>query len=166
MAMWPSPRLPSNGSATRSRAQTTSRTPECLTASEVLEQRVGLCYAKSHFLAAILRAEGIPTGLCYQRLLHGDGHVLHALVAIYLNGPWHHYDPRGNKEGVDARFSLDSERLAWSTDESLGDIDYPQVFTSPAPCVIETLGSTNDVLTCVTSVYQLAWMRKTCFRRN
>ena len=37
-----------------------------LSATEVLEHRVGLCYAKSHLLAALLRAEGIPTGLCYQ----------------------------------------------------------------------------------------------------
>jgi transglutaminase-like putative cysteine protease len=31
-------------------------------ASEVLEQRTGLCYAKSHLLAAMLRCAGIPAG--------------------------------------------------------------------------------------------------------
>jgi transglutaminase-like putative cysteine protease len=36
------------------------------TASEVLTQRTGLCYAKSHLLAAMLRCTGIPTGFCYQ----------------------------------------------------------------------------------------------------
>ena len=60
-----------------------------LTAGEVLEARVGLCYAKSHLLAALLRSEGVPTGLCYQRLAHGDGHVLHGLVAVHLGGAWH-----------------------------------------------------------------------------
>src|SRR4051794_18132025 len=37
-------------------------------ASDVLDQRNGICYAKSHALAALLRARGIPAGLCYQRL--------------------------------------------------------------------------------------------------
>ena len=117
-----------------------------LAASEVLAQRVGLCYAKSHLLAALLRAEGIPAGLCYQRLAHRDGHVLHGLVAIHLDGAWHRQDPRGNKDGVDAQFSLDSERLAWRVVPSLGEVDYPGIFASPAPCVVETLRGTDDVL--------------------
>lgn len=117
-----------------------------LTAGEVLAQRVGLCYAKSHLLTALLRAEGIPTGLCYQRLAHGDGHVLHGLVAVHLNGAWHRQDPRGNKDGVDAQFSLDSEQLAWRVDRSRGEVDYPKLFTSPARCVVDTLRSTTDVL--------------------
>lgn len=117
-----------------------------LTASEVLRHRVGLCYAKSHLLAALLRSEGIPTGLCYQRLTHGDGHVLHGLVAIYLDQAWHRQDPRGNKQGIDAQFSLDTEQLAWHADESLGEIDYPRIFTSPARCVIDTLRGASNIL--------------------
>ena len=41
-------------------------------ASEVLKHRTGYCYAKSHLLAAILRANKIPAGLCYQRLMMTD----------------------------------------------------------------------------------------------
>ena len=41
-------------------------------ATEVLEQGVGICWAKANLLAAILRACGIPTGICYQRLTLGD----------------------------------------------------------------------------------------------
>ncbi len=39
-----------------------------LKASEVLKYKTGWCYAKSHLLAALLRANGIPTGFSYQRL--------------------------------------------------------------------------------------------------
>lgn len=117
-----------------------------LAANEVLEYRVGLCYAKSHLLAALLRAEGIPAGLCYQRLVHGDGHVLHGLVAVHLDGAWHRQDPRGNKDGVDAQFSLGTEKLAWAADESLGEIDYPQLFATPARCVIDAVGGATDIL--------------------
>lgn len=41
-------------------------------ATEVLEQGVGICWAKANLLAALLRACGIPTGICYQRLTLGD----------------------------------------------------------------------------------------------
>ncbi len=117
-----------------------------VTANDVLAERVGLCYAKSHLLAALLRSEGVPTGLCYQRLTHDDGHVLHGLVAIHLEGGWHRQDPRGNKAGIQAEFSLDAERIAWKADPSLGEIDYPQVLASPARCVVDTLRGTSDVL--------------------
>ena len=37
-------------------------------ASEVLEFGHGICCAKSHLLAAMLRFFGVPTGFCYQKL--------------------------------------------------------------------------------------------------
>ena len=56
-------------------------------ASDVLRHREGICYAKSHLLAALLRGRGIPAGLCYQRLTLGDtpdtGHCVHALNAVW-----------------------------------------------------------------------------------
>lgn len=119
-----------------------------LTATEVVEHRVGLCYAKSHLLAALLRSQNIPTALSYQ-LLHDDntgGHVVHGLVAIHLDGAWHRQDPRGNKEGVDAQFSLGDERLAWDVDTGAGEIDYPTLFAAPARPVVDTLRAADDVL--------------------
>src|SRR5487761_2210633 len=35
------------------------------TASDALGHREGLCYAKSHLLAALLRQLGVPSGLAY-----------------------------------------------------------------------------------------------------
>ncbi|MFB7877331.1 transglutaminase family protein [Nocardia sp. NPDC056064] len=117
-----------------------------LAAGEVLRERVGLCYAKSHLLAAVLRSAGIPTGLCYQRLAHGDGFVLHGLVAVHLGGGWHRQDPRGNKEGVVAEFSLGSERLAWPVDPGSGEVDYSQLLVFPAASVVTALRGATDVL--------------------
>lgn len=116
-----------------------------LTASEVLRERVGLCYAKSHLLAAILRAEGIPTGLCYQLLADGEGHVLHGLVAVHLHGRWHRQDPRGNKPGITAEFSLEEERLAFEVDTAAGEIDFPRVHVSPARSVVRALRAADDM---------------------
>jgi transglutaminase-like putative cysteine protease len=46
--------------------------PATCAASEVLREKTGYCYAKSHLLAALLRANAIPAGLCYQRLCRDD----------------------------------------------------------------------------------------------
>ncbi|MER5531510.1 transglutaminase domain-containing protein [Streptomyces sp. NPDC002677] len=115
-------------------------------ASDVLEQRTGICCAKAHALAALLRAEDIPTALCYQRLADDDGtgHVVHGLVAVRFNGAWHRQDPRGNKPGVDARFSLDGERLAWTPDPESNEMDYPVLYAEPHPAVLGALKAAPD----------------------
>jgi len=118
-----------------------------VTASDVLREGVGLCYAKSHLLAAVLRAEGVPAGLCYQRFSDDEGgYFLHGLVAVYLDGDWHRQDPRGNKPGVDAQFSLDGERLAYTVNPEAGETDYPEIRVVPAPAVLRALRSADDVL--------------------
>jgi len=108
-----------------------------LSASETLSEGVGLCFAKAHLLAGLLRAEGIPTGLCYQRLTDdGSSYVLHALVAVHLQGSWHRQDPRGNKPGVNAQFSLTTEQLAWPVRGGMGERDDPQLLVNPHPDVV------------------------------
>ena len=46
--------------------------PVTCSASDVLKVGSGFCYAKSHLLAALLRGNGIPAALCYQRLSCND----------------------------------------------------------------------------------------------
>lgn len=117
-----------------------------VSATDVLRERVGLCYTKSHLLAALLRAGGVPTALCYQRLREGDTFMLHGLVAVHLGGAWHRQDPRGNKEGVDAQFSLGTERLAWPVDPAAGEADLPELHARPAGVVVAALRGADDVL--------------------
>ncbi|MGY5055473.1 transglutaminase domain-containing protein [Streptomyces sp. 900105755] len=115
-------------------------------ASDVLERRTGICHAKAHALAALLRAEDIPTALCYQRLTHDDagGHVVHGLVAVRFHGAWHRQDPRGNKPGLDAQFSLAGERLAWDPDPQSDEMDYPLLYAEPHPAVLGALQAAPD----------------------
>lgn len=117
-------------------------------ASDVLEQRTGICYAKSVAYAALLRARGIPAALCYQRLADDDGSnpVIHGLVAVLLPGErvWARQDVRGNKPGVDARFSLEEERLAWTVRPEFNEVDYPVLYTEPHPAVLDALRAAPD----------------------
>ncbi|MFJ9037508.1 transglutaminase domain-containing protein [Streptomyces sp. NPDC102406] len=115
-------------------------------ASDVLDRRTGICHAKAHALAALLRAEDIPTALCYQRLAYdaGTGWCVHGLVAVRFRGAWHRQDARGNKPGVDAQFSLDGERLAWTPDAKSSELDYPVLFDVPHPKVLAVMRSAPD----------------------
>lgn len=118
-----------------------------LSASDALREGVGLCYSKAHLLTALLRAGKVPAGLCYQRLTDdGEQFDLHGLVAVYLEGSWHRQDPRGNKPGVDAQFSMVEECLAWPVRPDLGECDYPEVFRTADPLVVEVLSRADDVL--------------------
>ncbi|WP_406099197.1 transglutaminase domain-containing protein [Streptomyces sp. NBC_01013] len=117
-------------------------------ASDVLATRNGICHAKAHALAALLRAEGIPAALCYQGLADDDGDpgVLHGLIALRLPGRdrWDRQDPRGNRPGVDAQFSLDEEKLAWPVRPGLGEVDYPVLYAAPHPAVLSALRASAD----------------------
>jgi transglutaminase-like putative cysteine protease len=118
--------------------------PVTCRASDVLRHRTGYCYAKSHLLAALLRANGIPAGLCYQRLSLGeDGEgnrfCLHGLNAVLLpDAGWYRIDPRGNRPGIDAQFTPPVERLAFAA-RSPGEADLTRVYPDPLPVVIEAL---------------------------
>jgi len=59
-------------------------------ASEVLKAGHGICFAKSHLLAALLRCKSIPTGFCYQKLILDD-EVAPVLVYHGLNGVYMEY---------------------------------------------------------------------------
>ncbi|MFE0134082.1 transglutaminase family protein [Streptomyces sp. NPDC059037] len=115
-------------------------------ASDVLEQGTGICHAKVHALAALLRAEDIPTALCYQRLAYdaGTGYCVHGLVAVRFQGAWHRQDCRGNKPGVDAQFSLGAERLAFVPEGESTEMDYPVLYAAPHATVLRILQSAPD----------------------
>lgn len=120
-------------------------------ASETLQYGHGICYAKSNLLCAILRSQGVPAGFCYQRLTLGDapdtGYCIHALNAAFLGSPgrWIRLDARGNKPGIDARFSLDEEKLAFPIRADCDEIDYPTVYARPHPMTIDALRQSPDV---------------------
>jgi GNAT superfamily N-acetyltransferase len=116
--------------------------PVTCRASDVLKYKTGYCYAKSHLLAALLRANRIPAGFCYQRLSiddKGAPYSLHGFNAIYLSGMgWYRVDARGNKEGVNAQFSPPQERLAFKT-QFPEEADFQSILAEPLQIVIEAL---------------------------
>lgn len=125
-----------------------------ISASDVAEERTGICYAKANLLAALLRHEGIPSGFCYQRLMLFDtpeqGYYLHAFNALFLAkyDRWIFVDARGN---VFADFSMDEPSLAFTPNESLGEKTYTTIFVEPNERTIQTLQQATNALDMYTS---------------
>lgn len=116
--------------------------PVTCKASDVLLHATGFCYAKSHLLAALLRANSIPAGLCYQRLsvgTSGPPYCLHGLNAVFLEvHGWYRIDARGNKPGVQAEFRPPEERLAFPVLDP-SEAALPEIWPDPLPVVIKAL---------------------------
>jgi transglutaminase-like putative cysteine protease len=111
-------------------------------ASDVLKHKTGWCYAKSHLLASLLRANGIPVGFSYQRLscseYKKDVYCLHGLNYIYLKDyGWYRVDARGNREDIDAQFSPPVEQLAFKIKNH--EYDLSENYSEPLVEVINAL---------------------------
>ncbi|MBD2091088.1 transglutaminase family protein [Microcoleus sp. FACHB-1515] len=119
-----------------------SLNPVTCAASDVLKHKTGFCYAKSHLLAALLRANQIPAGFCYQRLWAdetGTKFCLHGFNAIYLNEfGWYRVDARGNRADLHTHFSPPHEQLAYRADQP-GEVDFPEIFAQPLAIVVNAL---------------------------
>lgn len=113
-------------------------------ASDVLKYKTGWCYAKSHLLAALLRANNIPCGFSYQRLTinddgSGDKFSLHGLNSVYLKKfGWYRIDARGNKYGVSAGFEPPYEKLAYPI-RFKGEKDFEEIYSEPLNIIINSL---------------------------
>ncbi len=123
--------------------------PVTCKASDVLKYGTGFCYAKSHLLAALLRANNIPAGLCYQRLTVSDDKppfCLHGLNAVYLEKyGWHRVDARGNKSEVQAEFTPPIEKLAFPVIVE-GEADLPEIWSEPLSAIVQVLENGTDFL--------------------
>jgi len=118
-------------------------------ASDVLKYGTGICHAKANLLAALLRSQGIPAGFCFQHLmlLNDDlkGHIVHCYNAIYIGGRWIRVDARGNKPGVNTKFSLDEPALAFSCRPEYDEYLWPGIYASPHTETMQALDRAKNL---------------------
>lgn len=122
-----------------------------VSASDVLREGVGVCWAKSNLLAALLRANGIPSGFSYQRLTLGGtpdtGYCIHGLNTVYISSleKWIRLDARGNTNQIHAEFSLTEEKLAFEATLE-GEIDYHDNHSAPDKKLMRILEENDNAL--------------------
>lgn len=115
------------------------------TASEVLKAGHGICFAKSHLLAALLRCKAVPAGFCYQKLILEDETapilVYHGVNGVYVKEckKWIRLDARGNRADVNAQFSVEVEQLAFAVRPEKGEEDSLIVYPDPDKKILEKL---------------------------
>ncbi len=91
--------------------------------------------------------------------------VLHGLNAVYMKDldRWIRLDARGNKPGVDARFSIDTVHLAFAVRTEKGERDIPTIFTDPDPNVVAALTEAKSCDALWNNLPdELAWHTETC----
>lgn len=121
-------------------------------ASDVLKNKTGICWTKSCLLAALLRANKIPSGISYQYLTRADdasdGYIIHALNTVYIDSleKWIRLDARGNKPGVNAQFSLEKEMLAFPARPEFGEKDYRDNHSDLDARLKEILKTSDNIL--------------------
>lgn len=110
------------------------------TASEVLKAGHGVCFAKSHLLAAILRCKSVPSGFCYQKLILQEeteqALAYHGLNGVYIKDykKWIRIDT-----GVEAQFSIEEEQLVIPVRLEMGEADGFVVYPDPDAEILEKL---------------------------
>jgi transglutaminase-like putative cysteine protease len=123
--------------------------PVTCKASDVLNEGTGFCFAKSHLLAALLRANGIPTALVYQRIAFGEhktSFYLHGLNAVFLNDfGWYRIDPRGLKTDLKSDFSPPQEVLPFAPSYA-GEVIYEERWSEPSAKIINLLEASASYL--------------------
>lgn len=109
-----------------------------LKASDVLVNKHGCCFAKSHLLAALLRANGVSTGFAYQRVDNEWGPSafrLHGFNSVYLpHAGWYDLDARGSKQGMKTQFAPPKISLTHPDADRVRGI-----WPNPLSCVVDTL---------------------------
>lgn len=140
--------------------------PVTCRASDVLKYRTGYCFAKSHLLAALLRANAIPAGFCYQRLSiddQGAPYSLHGFNAVQLpKVGWYRVDPRGNREGINAQFTPPKEQIAYKV-SLLEEADFQDILAEPLAVVVEALQACKfwyEVLSKLPDISLESWKRQ------
>jgi len=118
-------------------------------ASDVLEHKTGICHAKSNLLAALLRSQNIPTGFCFQHITLVDddsiGYCVHCFNAIYVHEKWIKVDVRGNTNGRNAQFSLDSPILAFTNRNQYDEYFWNGIYAYPHMDTMKILDNAKNL---------------------
>lgn len=118
-------------------------------ASDVLYKKTGICHAKSNLLAALLRSQKIPVGMCFQHITLMDddslGYCVHCYNAIFLDDRWIKVDARGNTNGKNAKFSLNEPILAFPNREQYDEFFWTGIYSNPHNDMMKVLESATSI---------------------
>lgn len=112
-----------------------------VTASEVLKYGHGLCMAKAHLFAALLRVLNIPAGFCYQTLVQPSIRFVHGLNAVYdtQRKQWYRIDIVGRHSKEPLSYTPGQDLLFYTPRRNLQIIEHPWIYSKPHPTALSYL---------------------------
>ena len=111
----------------------------------------GISYSKANLLAALMRANGIYTGFCYQRIkrfTYDNKLALHALNAVFEPDvkKWIRLDARGNNYQFQADFSINERNLGYEIRPELGEFEFDDLIAVPLPSTMAVLEKSTNAI--------------------
>ena len=94
-------------------------------ASDVLKHKTGICHAKANLLAALLRSQRIPTGMCYQHLTKKEDHSEGYCVSV--------------------AFSLHDPAIAFVNRPQYNEFFWPGIFANPHRASMNALEAAKNM---------------------
>lgn len=118
-------------------------------ASDVLKHKTGICHAKANLLAALLRSQKIPTGMCYQHLTKkeddSEGYCVHCFNAVHVGHRWIKLDARGNNDRINVTFSLHDPAIAFINRPQYNEFFWPGIFANPHRASMNALEAAKNM---------------------
>ena len=120
-------------------------------ASQVLEAGTGIGFSKSHLLAALLRAVGVPAGFCYQVLRRGRSCRRHAAVRLQrrstcrASSAGSRSTRAATSPGSTPSSRPTSRGSRCTADPARGEWIYPLIWTRPAAVVVDLLSRNTSL---------------------
>lgn len=118
-------------------------------ASDVLKHKTGICHAKANLLAALLRSQKIPTGMCYQHITRkeddSEGYIVHCFNAVHVGHRWIKLDARGNNDHINVCFSMHEPALAFANRPQYKEFFWPGIFARPHRASMNALETAKNI---------------------
>ncbi|HHU90859.1 MAG TPA: transglutaminase domain-containing protein [Clostridiaceae bacterium] len=119
------------------------------TASEVLDKGHGICFAKSHLLAALMRASDIPAGFCYQILYDEDFErlIVHGFNGVFIEelDKWFRIDTCLHVDVNDWEFDPFKDSATKTIREEIGEYDDFTIYHVPNKKILKILTAADTL---------------------
>ena len=111
-----------------------------------------------------MRANGIYTGFCYQRIkrfTYDNKLALHALNAVFEPDvkKWIRLDARGNNYQFQADFSINERNLGYEIRPELGEFEFDDLIAVPLPSTMAQMRSKCTITICRTTTINIIFYK-------
>lgn len=118
-------------------------------ASDTLKYKTGVCHAHSNLLCAVMRAEGIPAGLRFQRIVLCEEperqYCIHCFNAVYIIGQWQMCDLSSTDKNAPQKIKAGDAVCAFENNDASNEYFYDGIYSEPDLPTMKMLENAKDI---------------------